>query len=410
MGVFHGINIHMEESNTLTDINDLASKISSKSTSIQALRKKLDLFNSALAQLESYRYPIKVVFFGKSITFRVGASSIKDIKLPGINGLTDGFKTKLKDDFVSDFLQIINSGTTSLNKHKLVVLAAGYYILFKRNLVSNEADKSIKAELSQIIQTSTELSQLKRSGNAIILKLGKETYKIDEFKKILGTPKADAAFYYQNKPVVYLSLKKGSGPGNFQQYGGWAGDLGIKTRYDVKGKPIFESFVTRVENIFANLGLVPDQNGRFNFNDLKKGSYFGEPVTNSLTEYKVKFGKDYTPYSPYGINNVHALIDGDIKFKFVQDHYTLDGQYHFELNPNLETTTITRPTNEEVYKPVLIVYKSESQGLNQGGFSNARAAVWPNNRVAQTAIQKFQQAEQLIKDKQIDKLKETFLK
>jgi len=71
---------------------------------------------------------------------------------------------------------------------------------------------------------------------------------------------------------------------------------------------------------------------------------------------------------------------------------------------------LKRSQNDEIYKPVLMVYKSEGQGLNQGGFSNARAAIWPNNRVAQSAVDKFNLAEQLIKSKQIDKLKETFLK
>jgi len=391
------------------DIDSIAAALSSKKTVITSLRKKLGELDSALSQIESYRVPVKVVFFGKSVAFRVGSSSIKDIKVEGITGLLTGFKGEFRGDFLDEFLKLVSTPGI-INKQKLVILSAGYYILFRRNDVLTEIDKSVQAESAQIIQTSSELDQLKRNGESITIKLGKEIYKVDEFKKVPGTPKADAAFYYQNRPVIYLSLKKGAGPANFQQYGGWAGDLGIKTRYDVRGKPIFEDFVSRVENIFNNLGLVPDQNGRFNFNELKKGSYFGNPVTNEYVGYKVKFGKDYSPSSAFGINNVHALIDGDIKFKFEQGYYTLDGQYHFELNPILESTMLKRSQNDEIYKPVLMVYKSEGQGLNQGGFSNARAAIWPNNRVAQSAIDKFNLAEQLIKSKQIDKLKETFLK
>lgn len=390
------------------DLDSIAAALSTKKSTIETLRKNLRVLDNVLSQIENYRVPVKVVFFGKSVAFRVGLNSIKDIKAEGVTGLPTGFKTAFSDEFTNEFLKLL-SNPGIINKHKLVILAAGYYLLLRRNDVSTEVDKSIQAETAQIIQTSSELTQLKRNGDSITIKMGKETYKVDEFKKIPGTPKADAAFYFQNKPVIYLSLKKGSGPANFQQYGGWAGDLGIKTRHDVRGKPVFEDFVSRVENIFTNLGLVPDQNGRFNFNDLKKGSYFGNPIVNEYVGYKVKFGKDYSPSSSFGINNVHALIDGDIKFKYEQGYYTLNGQYHFELNPNLETNKNLN-SQDEPYKPIMMVYKSEGQGLNQGGFSNARAAIWPNNRVAQSAVDKFNLAEQLIKNKQIDKLKETFLK
>ena len=406
MGVFYCINIAMD---TKINIDAIAAALVSRKDKLETLRKKLGLLDSILSQIETYRVPVKVVFFSRSVAFRVGSSSIKDLKASGINGLPSGFKTDFKGEFLDEFLALL-SNPGILNKQKLVILAAGYYILFRRQDVISEEGKSTQAESAQIITTASELSQLKGKNESILIKLGKETYEVDEFKKIPGTPKADAAFYYKNKPVIFLSLKKGIGPANFQQYGGWAGDLGIKTRYDVKGKPEFENFVSRLENIFFNLGLVPDSYGRFNFNELKKGSYFGNPVSNEYTGYKVKFGKNYTPVSSFGIDNVHALIDGDIKFKFNSGFYTLDGQYHFELNPTLKNTSVENPSEERLYKPILMVYKSEGQGLNQGGFSNARAAVWPNNRVAQSAVQKFELAEQLIKNKQIDKLKETFLK
>lgn len=405
MGVFYYINIRMEKT---IDIDRIASALSTRKKIIRPLRTKIESLDKILTQIESYRVPVKAVFFSKSIAFRVGSSSIKDLKAEGITGLPSGFKTEFKGNFLDEFLSLVYSPGI-INKHKLVILSAGYYILFKRNDVITEQDKSIQAESAQILITSTALSELKRNGESITIKMGKETYEVDEFRKIPGTPKADAAFYYKNKPVIYLSLKKGVGPANFQQYGGWAGDLDIKTRSDVRSKPIFEDFVSRVENIFNNLGLVPDNNGRFNFNDLKKGSYFGNPLLNDYVGNKAKFGKDFSPSSSFGINNVHALVDGDIKFNFKNGVYALDGQYHFELNPNLEPSKTTF-REENLYQPVLMVYKSEGQGLNQGGFSNARAAIWPNNRVAQTAIDKFNLAEQLIKNNKIDKLKETFLK
>lgn len=399
----------MDTTNKQDLIPDYVAKLAAKSATVKNLRVKLELFNSALSQIESYRYPVKVVFFGKSVAFRVGTNSIKDIKLSGISGLAVGYKTAFKVGFIEDLTQILTSGTTTMDKHKLVLLSAAYYVLFKRDSVIIGEGESTKAESTQIIQAATELSRLKNSNDYILIKMGKKTYKVDEFKKIYGTPKADAAFYYKNNPVIYLSLKKGSGPVNFQQYGGWAGDLNIKTRYDAKTEPVVEGFVSRVENIFSHLGLVPDQNGRFNFNMLKTGSYFGKPVDNQDVEYKVKFGKDYSRYTPFGINNVHALIDGDIRFEYSNGVYTIGGKYHIELNPVLDSSSVNINENKS-YKPVLLLSKSEKQGLNQGGFSNARASIWPNNSVAQTATKNLELAEQLIKEKQIDKLKNKFLK
>jgi len=43
----------------------------------------------------------------------------------------------------------------------------------------------------------------------------------------------------------------------------------------------------------------------------------------------------------------------------------------------------------DVYSPVMFIMKSEQQGLKQAGLTNARAVIWPNNKVAQTYTKQF---------------------
>ena len=74
MGVFYYINIHMEKT---INIDSIASALSTRKTIISSLRTKIESLDKILTQIESYRVPVKAVFFSKSIAFRVGSSSIQ---------------------------------------------------------------------------------------------------------------------------------------------------------------------------------------------------------------------------------------------------------------------------------------------------------------------------------------------
>jgi hypothetical protein len=49
--------------------------------------------------------------------------------------------------------------------------------------------------------------------------------------------------------------------------------------------------------------------------------------------------------------------------------------------------------------------KSEQQGLKQAGLTNARAVIWPNNKVAQTYITQFNTMFKGVKSGNRDKIK-----
>ena len=54
----------------------------------------------------------------------------------------------------------------------------------------------------------------------------------------------------------------------------------------------------------------------------------------------------------------------------------------------------------------MFLIKSEQQGLNQAGFSNVRAVIWPNNKVTSGYAKKFAEILSAIRSKNINKITE----
>jgi len=342
---------------------------------------------------------IKALIFAKSIAFRIGKSSIKTI-----SGFPSGFKASATD-VVGVSKSVVNTKTTALSKDKIVTLAAAYFLIFDPGRVSAEEDATEAAETEQVINTVSDLRRLMDGSKSITIVLGKEKYEIDNFSQVSGRPKADAVFSLRNQPVIFCSLKKGRSAGDFQQYGGWASDLGISTRADINQYPEFKQFVERIENIFKFLGQKKDNNDRYDFNVFNKGSNFATYLNDEKLANMVMFGKDYGS-TRFGLNNCQILIDGDVKFKKVTGGYTIEGEFHTQLNPLLEVRKpVFKIDENDIYTPALFVYKSESQGLNQGGFSNARASIWPNNKVIRSYIKLTKDVESAIKSKNTAQIK-----
>lgn len=361
---------------------------------IQNIETKLkDKLLLVISQFEAVTQ-LAVVVFPKSFAFRSGSSS-RNV----ISSYPTGFKGDLKNQ--RQFIDLIQKLKTSrnglrVNDQEFKSLVLLYFLLYQPNKVSYGEDKTLNAETATISQTVNKMRSIMMDKDELYIQIGKEKYTVDDFKKITGVPKADAAFYYKNQPVIFCSLKNGGTPGNFQQYGGWPVDLGIKSRDDVRRNPVVEKFVSRVENVFKSFGLKPDSSGSYDFNNLKKGSNFADFLNDETLAYKVIYGKDYGSTN-FGINNVQILLDGDIIFKPLNGYYTLEGSFHTSINPKISTKPKTFRIDEtDIYAPVMMLAKSESQGLNQGGFKNVRAYVFPNNKVAKSYMTKMKRIESVL--------------
>lgn len=340
---------------------------------------------------------VKCYIFAKSIAFRIGKSSIKSI-----SGYSSGFKASFtgskqaKDVFKS-------SMTFGSSKNDKVLLAACYFLIAHPDRVLSESDKTEAVESEQVMQTQRALQKLIKEYGSIHLKVGDETYEVDDFKQVAGRPKADMTFTFNDKAVVYVSHKKGSKPGDFQQYGGFSLDLNIKTENDIQKYPLIKKFVEDIRSIFVGFNLKKDTNDRYDFNNLVKGSNFARLLDDEEMANTVMFGKDFST-GKVGLDNCSVLIDGDIIFKPVKNKglnvFEIDGSYHRTVNPCLlKKKPSFKLDDSDIYAPVMFLIKSEQQGLNQGGFSNVRAVIWPNNKVAQGYCKKLDDTLKIIKSK-----------
>jgi hypothetical protein len=340
--------------------------------------------------------------FAKSVAFRIGKSSVKSIK-----GFSSGFKASFgKNKEAKDiFKSTITFGDSKTDK---VLLAACYFLIYHSDRTKSESDKTEAVESEQVVQTNAKLKKLIKEYGSVQLKVGDQTFEVDSFSQVSGRPKADMVFSLKDKDVVFVSHKKGSKPGDFQQYGGFASDLGIKTEADINKHPLIKEFVEDIHSIFKAFNLKKDANDRYDFNNLVKGSNFARLLDDEDMANTVMFGKDFSTRK-VGLDNCSILIDGDIIFKPIKGKslnvFELEGSYHSTINPCLLKRKPTfKLDKNDIYAPVMFLIKSEQQGLNQGGFSNVRAVIWPNNTVSQGYCKKLDETLKIVKSKNKEKI------
>jgi len=342
--------------------------------------------------------------FSKSIAFRIGKSSIKTIA-----GFTTGFKSSFPGSgLAKQFFLPIKLPPVSPNYSKTdkVFLTACYFLLNEFKRVKSESDKTEAVESEQVLKVQNDLKKLIKEYGSVRLVVGKETYDVDDFKQVPGRPKADMIFTHKNQPRVFVSHKKGNMPAAFQQYGGFAADLGIKDIDTAKKYPEVFKFLTDVNTTLKGLGVSRDNEDRYDLNDLRKGSNMARLIKDEKVAMTVMFGKNYST-GVIGLDNCSILIDGNIVFKPKRlNTFELQGSFHTSINPRLmKTKKSFFSSSSDVYSPVMFIMKSEQQGLKQAGLTNARAVIWPNNKVAQTYIKQFNAMFKGVKSGNRDKIK-----
>ena len=327
--------------------------------------------------------------FTGSVTFRNASGSVKNlpIKPTGFKGGMSKSQTA-----IDVFLKTVytSSFDPSVSVDKFIIACAFYFLIYQPDRVKTESDKTEAAEGQQVKATQSVLKLLLKEQGEIRLKIGDNYYTIDEFDQYTaGRPKADATFKYKGTDVVFLSLKKGSKAGDFQQYGG-STDLGLTTA-NMNQFPEVQEFANKIESVCAGLSLNKTING-YDFWDLKKGAYFGYPLRDPKVAATVMFGKDFGS-TKFGINNCNCTIDGDIVFKKTKSANTfeLTGQYHISINPyEYKTPQYPAYSETDIYAPILFLAKANN--VNHIGFIHARFYIWPQNNSAKTGIKNLEDA------------------
>jgi hypothetical protein len=334
----------------------------------------------------------KVYVFAKSIAYRMGRSSIKSI-----TGFKDGFKASFGKDKSSESLldpAVYTSNSKIGTVAKFALLIAARHPEF----IASEDDKTEKQETEETIRTVQAIKALLQDmeEDHIRIIIGSKEFKVDGFRQIDGRPKADMAFTYKGRDQIFVSHKLGSKPADFQQYGGIVNDLGYlknsRKSNIVKGASheYINGFLSSIDSILSTVyNVKSDKNGIFSFKDVKKGTNFAIPISDNNIAGLVMFGKNYNS-GKLGLDNVHILVDGNIILDSVGkgNAYVIKGSYHTMINPTIPGSKDRFPTKAP-YQPMLFVMRSASQGLNQGGFLNARVVIWPRNSITNNYYTKY---------------------
>ena len=335
----------------------------------------------------------KVYIFAKTLSYRIGKSSVKSIE-----GFNSGFKTSFKNSN-EEILDLKNASVNS--KTSQVILFALWVAANQPKSISTEVDAAEKQETEETIRTQASIENILTDLEVefITLVLGSSQYKIDGFRQIEGRPKADMAFTYKGKDVVFVSHKLGSKAADFQQYGGFTSDLGYlrnsRSSKIVKGASAsyINKFLEEVDLILENVyKLSADKTGIYDLGQTPRGTNFAKPIEDDNIAGIVMFGSGY-PTGKFGLNNCHVLIDGNINFKMIEHGvYKLDESasdtYHIMVNPSVRGSRDKFPKRAP-YQPMMFIMRSSAQKLKQGGFLNARAVIWPRNKVTENYYKKF---------------------
>ena len=346
------------------------------------------------------------LIYATTITFRVGKSSVK-----GLKGHSSGYKISGKNSkSLLIPLKVPSKNTKTLSKENEVILTACYFLLNDRKRVKTESDSTEKVETEQVLKVQNDLKKIIKEYGTIRLQVGDAIYDVDNFSQVTaGRPKADMIFSYKGTPVIFVSHKKGKKPADFQQYGGFVADLGIKSLNDTKKYPGIYKFMLEVNHVLNTLG-VSKTNGLHDLKNTKSGFIMADFVKDERVVYITKFGKDFYT-KRMGLNNCSILIDGDILFKPVKgkgaNTFLLDGSFHSESNPELlKTKKRYKPDPNSKYSSVFFITRSTAQGLKQVNFYNARTVIWPNNDVASGYMTKYKEIKNAVYSKNKTRIKQ----
>jgi hypothetical protein len=179
-------------------------------TGLVKYQKRLQEFHKRLQENIAF-----VTVDGESFTFDATTPETKEL----INFTNELLKQYNNGKFIIDSKDERYLKLSSLVKKAGLPLTK---ILKDKELGGEVAGKRLKAEERQMQEIAKAISNAIREndGKAIIVNVGRRKVEIDGVANVTGTPKADCALTYDNKPVSYISLKSANKPNEMGQWGG----------------------------------------------------------------------------------------------------------------------------------------------------------------------------------------------
>jgi hypothetical protein len=188
----------------------------------------------------------------------------------------------------------------------------------------NSPSPTERGELSVLKQIN---DYILKQGKPLTVSVGKHVFKnIYGANKVEGTPKADIALVTFDtkvkkfKDICFISHKMGSTAADYQQYSGITEKAdGRKAGSISKDKNVTEFL--RTLSGFHN--SIVDAKERF-YRVIKDNKLIGKAIYGPL------FGTNV-----YGIDNIHLIGQGDVKFSKSGDKHKLDFTGHASYNPDV---------------------------------------------------------------------------
>ena len=254
--------------------------------------------------------------------------SIVDAKKPGEEGSTSG--------------QLVTYIVADENGHQYAV------VLGKGKGFGTRHEDFIIIDLREQITTEISNSAL----DHIVIDVNGYKQKVNGVESTPGTPKSDLEFTFNGKPVIFISHKAGRKPTDHQQYGGMTNSSGT----NISNHPEVIEFTKALKSHFS------------------KGMPAGVSVHRKIIDDRLKqlsvFGNDFG--KEFGINNVNALYQGDMKLKKGSSNNYVIESPHVVFNGEIPTGA---------YDPFLTARFSGSRGGNHG-IKDLRSAISPKAKIS----------------------------
>lgn len=234
----------------------------------------------------------------------------------------------------------------------------------------NSPTPTERGELAVLQQINGYIAKI---GAPITVVAGKHVFKdIYGANKVEGTPKADIALVtYDAKTkkfvdVCFISHKMGKDASGFQQYSG------ITTKADgMKAGSISKdkTLVAFLKKLTSFHSAVVDGKERF-YTVIKDKTLIGKAV------YGPQFGE-----KKYGIDNIHLIGQGDVKFTKTGDKHKMDFTAHASYNPDVKEFM------KNDYTSIIGARYSSGRNYESGGktYSNVRVLIMPKRLIGSKA-------------------------
>ena len=221
--------------------------------------------------------------------------------------------------------------------------------LYKDSEFSNRTQDTTLQQDIQIKSIANQIENIKKQTNKnyIRLRLGNEFYNI---LSVIDSPfgcKSDFNFIdIEGNYVGFVSHKHGNSPKDFQQWSGTSKRF-QETIFDHQET---QSFINELTFKFGN-GLPP-------------ASSIARKITDTNLKMMACFGIDHG--KEFGLNNVNAIMQGNLLLKNQGDCYLLKASHSVILNSNLPDYS---------YEPVFIAVHKKDR--SDHGIKDARVTINP---------------------------------